>query len=134
MEESKRIELGKKRFKVASKSVAFLLVALLIASSAATVYEYSQAADNHSALLREKVANADEIAGRYLDQNGTLHIILTNNATAKAINDALIAGYGANIVFESADFPLSRLYAVQAGHHLEERRQVNLESVARNSR
>jgi len=105
---------GHRRLKIGLKPVAFLLLALLIASSVIAVYEYSQAADNHSALLREKVANADEIAGRYLDQNGTLHIILTNNATAKAINDALTMGYGANIVFESADFPLSRLYAVQA--------------------
>jgi DNA-binding transcriptional ArsR family regulator len=104
---------GHRHLKIGLKPVAILLVALLVASSAIAVYEYSQASDNHAALLREKITNAVEIAGRYLDQNGTQHIILTNNATAKAINDALIGGYGAHIVFESAKFPLSRLYAVQ---------------------
>ena len=106
---------GHRHLKIGLKPVAFLLVALLIASSVIAVYEYSQAADNHAAFLREKYTNADEIAGAYLDQYGTLHIILTNNATAKAINAYLlyIAGYGTNIVFETAKFPLSRLYAVQ---------------------
>jgi DNA-binding HxlR family transcriptional regulator len=102
-----------RRFTIGLKPVAILLMALLIVSSAIAVYEYTQAADTHAALLREKVANAVEIAGRYLDQNGTQHIILTNNATVKAINDALIGGYGAHIIFETAKFPLSRLYAVQ---------------------
>jgi DNA-binding HxlR family transcriptional regulator len=107
-------EKGHKRFKIGLKPVAFLIVTLLIASSIIAVYEYNQAADNHVALLREKYTNADEIAGAYIDQYGTQHIILTNNATAKAINAYLyIAGNSTNIVFETAKFPLSRLYAVQ---------------------
>ncbi len=62
-------EKGHKRFKIGLKPVAFLLVTLLIASSAIAVYEYNQATDNHIALLREKAANADEFAGAYLDQS-----------------------------------------------------------------
>ena len=105
---------GHRLFKIGLKPVAILLMALLFASSAVAVYEYNQAADNHAAFLREKYTNVDEIAGAYLDQNGIQHIILTNNATTKAINDYLYtAGYGTNIVFETAKFPLSRLYAVQ---------------------
>jgi DNA-binding HxlR family transcriptional regulator len=107
-------EKGRKRFTICLKSVAFLLVALLVASSAVAVYEYSQAAVNHAALLREKVTNADEIAGAYLDQYSTFHIILTNNATATTINHYLnITGKGTGVVFETAKFPLSHLYAVQ---------------------
>lgn len=105
---------GHRRFKMGLKSVAILLATLLITSSAIAIYEYTLATDNHTVLLRERITNADEIAGVYIDQNGTQHIILTNNATAKAINAYLyMAGYGSNIVFETADFPLSRLYAVQ---------------------
>ena len=64
--------------------------------------------------LERSLLMADEIAGAYIDQYGIQHIVLTNNATAKAINAYLfIAGYGTNIVFETAKFPLSRLYAVQ---------------------
>lgn len=105
---------GHKNFRLTLKPVVFLLATLLIVSSLIALYEYNQATDNHAAFLREKYTNADEIAGAYLDQNGTQHIILTNNATTKAINAYLyIAGYGTNIVFETAKFPLSRLYAVQ---------------------
>jgi hypothetical protein len=114
---SPKKDVGEKRhrhLKIGLKPVAFLLMALLIASSAVAVYEYSQAADNHTALLREKYTNADEIAGAYIDQYGTQHIILTNNATTEAINAYLyIHGNGTAIVFENAKFPLSRLYAVQ---------------------
>jgi DNA-binding HxlR family transcriptional regulator len=115
---SPKKDVGEKRnrhLKIGLKPVAFLLLALLIASSAVAVYEYSQAADNHTALLREKFSNADEIAGAYIDQqSNTLHIILTNNATATAINNYRNrVDNGTNIVFETAKFPLSRLYAVQ---------------------
>jgi DNA-binding HxlR family transcriptional regulator len=103
-----------KHFRLTLKPVAFLLATLLIVSSVIALYEYNQAADNSAALLREKFTKADEIAGAYIDQHGTQHIILTNNATTKAINAYLyIAGNGTAIVFENADFPLSYLYAVQ---------------------
>ena len=104
-----------RHFKIGLKPVAFLLVTLLIASSVLAVYEYNQAADNRAALLREKFTNADEFAGAYIDQSNTLHIILTNNATATTINTYRnIMGNDTNIVFETAVFPLSRLKAVQA--------------------
>ena len=104
-----------RHFKVGLKPVAFLLVTLLIASSVMAVYEYSQAADNRAALLREKFSNADEFAGAYIDPSNTLHIILTNNATATTINTYRnIMGNDTNIVFETAVFPLSHLKAVQA--------------------
>ncbi len=69
---SPKKDVGEKRnrqLKIGLKPVAFLLLALLIASSAVAVYEYSQAADNHTALLREKFSNADEIAGAYIDHS-----------------------------------------------------------------
>ena len=106
---------GHKNFKLTLKPVVFLLATLLIVSSVIAVYEYNQATDNHTALLREKFSNADEIAGAYIDSSNTLHIILTNNATATTINHYRnITGNGTNIVFETAVFPLSYLKAVQA--------------------
>ncbi len=105
---------GQRHSMVGLKPVAFLLLALLIASSAVAVYEHSQAADNYTALQREKVTNADQIAGAYIDQSNVWHIILTNNETAKAINNYLYnAQYDKDIVIETAKFPLSRLHAVQ---------------------
>lgn len=106
---------GHKNFRLTLKPVVFLLATLLIVSSLIAVYEYNQATNNHTALLREKFSNADEIAGAYIDeQSNTLHIILTNNATATAINSYRYrVDNGTNIVFETAKFPLSRLYAVQ---------------------
>ena len=106
---------GHKNFRLTLKPVVFLLATLLIVSSLIAVYEYNQATDNHTALLREKFSNADEIAGAYFDeQSNTLHIILTNNATAIALNSYRNrVDNGTNIVFETAKFPLSRLYAVQ---------------------
>ena len=104
---------GHKHFKLTLKPVAFLLATLLIASSVIAVYEYNQAADNRAALLREKFSKADEFAGAYIDLSNTLHIILTNNATATTINHYRnIMGNGTNIVFETAVFPLSHLKAV----------------------
>jgi len=106
-------EKGHRRFKIGLKPVAILFMALLVASSSVAVYEWSQATDNHTA-FREKVTNADEIAGAYIDQNGTQHIILTNNSTAKAINAYLdMAGDGTKIVFETARFSLFRFYSGQ---------------------
>lgn len=106
---------GHKHFRLTLKPVAFLLATLLIASSVIAIYEYNQAADNHAALLREKFSKADEFAGAYIDSSNTLHIILTNNATATIINYYRnITGNGTDIVFETAVFPLSYLKAVQA--------------------
>ena len=110
---SPKKEKGHRRFKIGLKPVAFLLTVLLIASSAIAVYEYNQAAENHAALLREKVSNADEFAGAYLESN-ILHLIFTNNATATKLNFYRdMMRYYDGVVFETAEFPLSRLYAVQ---------------------
>ena len=90
-------------------------MALLIATTTIAIYEYNQAADNQVALQREKFTNADEFAGAYLDQSNKLHIILTNNATTTIINKYLnMMGNDTNIVFETADFPVSYLKVVQA--------------------
>ena len=106
---------GHKHFRLTLKPVAFLLVTLLIVSSLIAVYEYNQAADNRAALLREKFTKADEFAGAYIDQSNILHIILTNNATTTTINHYRnMMGNDTDIVFETADFPLSYLKAVQA--------------------
>jgi DNA-binding transcriptional ArsR family regulator len=105
---------GYKHFRLTLKPVAFLLATLLIVSSIIAVYEYNQAADNRAALQREKFAKADEFAGAYLDESNKLHIILTNNATTTIINKYLMRGNYTGIVFETADFPLSYLYAVQS--------------------
>jgi DNA-binding transcriptional ArsR family regulator len=108
-------EKGHKHSRFILKPVVFLLATLLIVSSVIAVYEYNQATANQAALQREKFARADEFAGAYFDQFNTLHIILTNKATATTINTYLkMYGNNTNIVFENADFPLSHLNAVQS--------------------
>lgn len=115
---SPKKDVGEKRhrhLKIGLKPVVFLLATLLIISSLIAVYEYNQATDNHTALLREKFTNADEFAGVYLDQSNILHLIFTNNATTVKLNTYRdMMRYYDGVVFETADFPLSHLYAVQA--------------------
>jgi hypothetical protein len=63
---------------------------------------------------REVIAYPPEYAGGYIDESGTLHIILTKAANMTAIKDyQAIMGNDPDVVYEYADFPLSRLYEIQ---------------------
>jgi DNA-binding HxlR family transcriptional regulator len=53
---------GHRRFRVASKSVVFLLVALLITSSAIAAYEYNQAS-----ILRDRFAKGGDVMAYYTE-------------------------------------------------------------------
>jgi hypothetical protein len=63
---------------------------------------------------KEVIAYPPEYAGAYIDKSNTLHIILTKNAneTTKS-NYQEIMGNDEDIIYDIADFPLSRLYEIQ---------------------
>lgn len=55
-----------------------------------------------------------DYAGAYIDQSNNLHIVLTKNATTAATeNDYLKVAGDTDIIFETGDFSLSRLYEIQ---------------------
>ncbi len=63
---------------------------------------------------REVVSYPQEYAGAYIDESNTLHIVLTKSATMATKNNYQeIMGNDEAIVYEYADFPLSRIYEVQ---------------------
>lgn len=63
---------------------------------------------------REVVAYPQEYAGAYIDESNTLHIVLTKNANMTTkYNYQEIMGNDEDIVYDIADFPLSRLYEIQ---------------------
>jgi hypothetical protein len=63
---------------------------------------------------REVIAYPPEYAGAYIDKSNTLHILLTKkaNETTKS-NYQEIMGNDEDIVYENADFLLSRIYEIQ---------------------
>jgi len=63
---------------------------------------------------RQVVAYPQDYAGAYIDDSNTLHIVLTKSAamTTEA-NYQKIMDNDEDIIFETADFPLSRLYEIQ---------------------
>jgi hypothetical protein len=63
---------------------------------------------------REVIAYPPEYAGAYIDENNTLHIVLTKDANMTTLNNYRAIMYNdKDIVYQYADFPLSRLYDAQ---------------------
>jgi DNA-binding HxlR family transcriptional regulator len=88
---------GIKHFKIGIKPVAFLLVALLIASSAIALYEYSQAAGLHSENAFFKGANPEATA-YYNEFGAIIPITNVNSSFASPISmyQALIIAFENN--------------------------------------
>lgn len=63
---------------------------------------------------REVISYPQEYAGAYIDESNTLHIVLTKGASMTTKNNyQAIMGNDKDIVYEYADFSLSRIYEVQ---------------------
>lgn len=89
-------EKGHRQFKVGIKPVAFLLVALLIASSAIAVYEYNQAI-----IFQEKFNRADSIGLEAMAYYSEFGVIPTTNANSSY--SPPISMYGALLLALEAD-------------------------------
>jgi len=64
---------------------------------------------------KEVIAYPPEYGGAYIDGSNTLHIVLTKNANMTTkLNYLEIMGNDEDIIFDIADFPLSRLYEIQS--------------------
>ncbi len=89
-------EKGHRHFRIGIKPIAFLLIALLIASSAIAVYEYSQTVGLHNENTFFKGANPEATA--YYNQFGAVPLTNTNFSFAPPISmyQALIIGLTAD--------------------------------------
>ena len=63
---------------------------------------------------KEVISYPPEYGGAYVDKSNTLHIVLTKKANMTTKHDYLeIMDNDEDIIFDSGDFPLSRLYEIQ---------------------
>lgn len=63
---------------------------------------------------REEITYPQEYAGAYIDEFNILHIVLTKEANAAIKNNYHeIMGNDEDIIYDTADFPLSSLYEIQ---------------------